>query len=87
MQQLITATGRTFNIVWLGLSTVDNALRFEIKDLDIISAFQTFTDTTETAILTHVFDEAQTVYSGYTKLQGLDTGVNNRIIVSMVRGE
>lgn len=87
MQQLITATGRTFNIVWIGLSTVDHALRFEIKNLDIISAFQIFSDTTETETLTHIFDETETVYTGYTKLQGLDAGQNNRIVVSMMMGD
>lgn len=84
MQKIITATGLEFNIVWCGLSTIDHVLRFEIKGSTMQPVLETFTDSQETATLTHIFDEHETAYIGYTVFTGVDMRPNGHIIVSLM---
>lgn len=84
MQKIITATGLEFDIIWCGLATVDHVLRFEIKGSTMQAVLQTFTDSRETATLTHVFDELETVYTGYTLFIGVDMQPRGSIVVSMM---
>jgi hypothetical protein len=86
MQKLITATGLEFTISWCGPSTIDYALRFEIVNSSMREALDTFTDPTETATLTHVFDEHETVFNGYTTFRGVDMRQNGNIIVALTEG-
>lgn len=84
MQKIITATGREFIIVWCGLSTIDLALRFEIKGETMQNILATFTNQEETGILKHIFDELETVYTGYTIFTGVDMKPNGHIVVSLM---
>lgn len=86
MQKITTATGREFNIVWCGLSTIDFVLRFEIKGETMQDILATFTNQEEIATLTHVFDELKTVYTGYTIFTGVDMKPNGHIVVSLMEG-
>lgn len=84
MQKIITATGREFNIVWCGLSTIDLVLRFEVKGETMQDILATFTNREETGTLKHVFDELETVYIGYTVFTGVDMKPNGHIVVSLM---
>jgi len=84
MQKIITATGREFNIVWCGLSTIDLVLRFEVKGETMQDILVTFTNQEEIATLKHVFDEHETVYTGYTIFTGVDMKPNGHIVVSLM---
>lgn len=84
MQKIITATGREFNIVWCGLSTIDLVLRFEVKGETMQDILATFTNQEEIVTLTHVFDELETVYTGYTVFTGVDMKPNGHIVVSLM---
>lgn len=86
MQKIITATGREFNIVWCGLSTIDLVLRFEVKGETMQDILATFTNREETGTLKHVFDELETVYTGYTIFTGVDMKPNGHIVVSLMEG-
>lgn len=83
MQEIITATGKIFQIVWCGLSTIDNALRFEIKGKTMQEVLSVFTDSTETETLTHSFDEHETIYTGFTLFTGVDMKKNGCIDVTL----
>lgn len=84
MQKIITATGLEFNVIWCGLSTIDHVLRFEIKGSTMQTVLETFTDSQETATLTQIFDELETVYTGYTLFVGVDMNRRGSIIVSLM---
>ena len=84
MQKIITATGKEFKIDWCGPSTIDFALRFEVVENTMAEILATFTIPEETATLTHVFDEHETVYIGYTVFTGVDMRPNGHIIVSLM---
>lgn len=86
MQKIITATGKEFSISWCGPSTIDFALRFAIPDGDMAEIFATFTNPEETATLTHVFDEHETVFTGYTKFKGVDLKPDGEIVVALMEG-
>lgn len=86
MQKIITETGREFEIVWCGLSTIDLVLRFEVKGEIMQDVLATFTNPQETATIKHVFDELETVYTGYTIFTGVDMKPNGHIIVSLMEG-
>lgn len=84
MQTIITATGATFNVVWCAASTIDFALRFEVTGSTMQEVLATFTNTEETAEITHVFDEHETVYTGYTVFTGVDMRQKGNIIVTLM---
>lgn len=89
MQTLITATGKTYTVMWCAVSTIDNALRFAVRDLDIVTAFGIFSNSSETERLTCVLDEMgnEKEYVGYTKLQSIDVSPMNAIVVALVAEE
>lgn len=84
MQKIITETGREFIVAWCGLSTIDFVLRFEVKGETMQGILATFTSKEETGTITHVFDEHETVYTGYTVFTGVDMRPNGHIIVSLM---
>ena len=84
MQKIITATGLEFNVIWCGLSTKDNALRFEVRGSTMSEVLATFTEPEETATLTYIFDEHETVYTGYTLFIGVDMKQRGTIVVSLM---
>lgn len=86
MQKLITATGLVFRIDWCGPSTIDYALRFEVIGNTMQEVLETFTNPEETATLTHVFDEHETVFAGYTLFKGVDMRQNGNIVVALMEG-
>jgi hypothetical protein len=86
MQKIITATGKEFKIDWCGPSTIDFALRFEVVESTMAHILETFTRPEECAELTHVFDEHETVFSGYSKFKGVDLKPGGSIVVSLMEG-
>lgn len=83
MQEIITATGKVFQIIWCGLSTIDNALRFEIKGKTMQEVLAVFTDQEETEVLIHSFDNHETEYTGFTLFTGVDMKKSGTIVVTM----
>jgi len=84
MQKLITATGKEFKIDWCGPSTIDFALRFEVVESTMAEILATFINSEETAELTHVFDEHETIFRGYTKFRGVDMKPGGSIVVALM---
>ena len=84
MQKVITATGKEYKINWCGPSTIDFALRFEVVENTMVEVLTTFTAPEETATLTHVFDEQETVFTGYTKFKGVDMKPDGAIVVALL---
>lgn len=85
---IITATEKEFNIEWLGLSTIDNVLRFAVKDSDMATVLSVFTDPEETASLVYVIDNMnnKTEYYSFTTFKGVDLLPGNSIVVSLIKG-
>lgn len=84
MQKIITATGKEFKIDWCGPSTIDFALRFEVIESTMADILSTFTNPEETAELTHVFDEHETVFRGYKAFKGVDMKPGGSIVVALM---
>jgi len=84
MQKIITATGKEFKIDWCGPSTIDFALRFEVVESTMAEILATFINSEETAELTHVFDEHETIFRGYTKFRGVDMKPGGSIVVALM---
>lgn len=84
MQKIITATEKEITVEWCGPSTIDFALRFSVKNGNMTELLQIFTNPEETATLTHVFDEHETVYTGYTKFRGVDLKPDGAIVVALM---
>jgi len=84
MQKIITANGKEFWIDWCGPSTIDFALRFEVIESTMTEILATFIDPEETETLTHVFDEHETVFRGYTKFKGVDLKPGGSIVVALM---
>lgn len=84
MQKLITATGKEYQVEWCGPSTIDFALRFEVVESTMADILSTFTRPEECAELTHVFDEHETVFRGYTTFKGVDMKPGGSIVVALM---
>ena len=50
---------------------------------ELYKLLQTFTNPEETAVLTHHFDEHETVFTGYTIFKGVDLKVDGEIVVAL----
>lgn len=87
MQGIITATGKAFDIEWCGPSTIDGALRFAVVESNMSSVLATFTDSAETRVLTHVFDDHRTTFRNYTTFKGVDLRPDNTIIVALMEAQ
>lgn len=87
MQKIITATGKTFQIAWLGASTIDMALRFAVEGEELQSILPVFISPDETKTLKHDFDRSITEYEGYTKLSGVNASMNGNIVVTLAKGD
>ena len=85
MQKLITATRREFSVKWCGVSAFDNALRFEVVNNTMTNILSTFMNPAETETLMYMFDENETVYTGYTQFKGVDQ-MRGSVIVSLMEG-
>ena len=72
MQTLTTASGKTIEVLWCGISTIDFALRFATKTKDVSGLFSLISDTDETKTLIHRFDENETVFENYTQFYGIN---------------
>jgi hypothetical protein len=80
---LRTATGKEFDILWDGVSTIDFTLRFAVVNSDIATIFKAFSDPSETATLTRIWDGIESVYTGYTIFRGVDMAPDGEIVVSL----
>lgn len=85
MQKLITATKKEFSVKWCALSTFDNALRFEVVNSPIANILSVVMNPEETETLTCVFDEDETVFTGYTQFKGVEQ-MRGSVIVSLTGG-
>lgn len=84
MQKIVTAKNKEFPVKWCGLSTIDLVLRFEIANRTMQEVLTTFTDSAETATLTHFFDEKENIFTGYTKFKGVDLNPSGSVVVSLM---
>lgn len=86
MQTIKTATGKSFNVEWCGRSTIDYALRFAVKNSNMNTVLNTFTDQKETMLLTHIIDDmgSKGEYRGFTTFKGVDLHPDGSIIVSLM---
>lgn len=85
MQKIITATKKEFSVKWCGVSAFDNALRFEIVNSTMSNILPIVTNPAEIVTLTYLFDEHETVYTGYTKFKGVDQ-TRGSVIVALMEG-
>ena len=87
MQKIITATGKEFQIEWCGQSTIDFALRFDIKEEEMTTIINTFMDATETSTLIHQVDEMgnRIEYNGFTTFRGVDLKPDGTVVVSLMQ--
>lgn len=84
MQQIITASGKAFEIDWAGVATIDGLLRFEIKNNSAAEVFNAFSDVNETKNLVHMFNsDTAHQWEGYTIFAGIIILYNDNIIVSL----
>lgn len=89
LKTLRTATGKEFDILWDGASTIDFALRFAVVNSDIDTVHNTFKSREETHTLTRIEDGIESVYAGYTMYAGFrqEPYGNREIIVTLAPEE
>lgn len=72
MLSIRTAKGFTVPVLWIGVSDIDNSLRFETQETNIATLFSVFSDPSHTAILTRIFDGNEREYAGFTQFKGME---------------
>ncbi len=85
MKTIKTASGKTFEILWDGVATIDGALRFAVVNASMPEILATFMDPTETATLTRAWDEEEVsaTYAGFTRFRGIDRKPDEEVIVAL----
>ena len=83
--QIRTISGRTFDIAWSGIATIDGALRFEVVGSSFPEVFGVFSRVDDCKTLLRVWDGVETAYTGYTRLVGIMRNGIGNIIVAMER--
>lgn len=83
MKTLRTNTGKTLDIIWDGVSTIDYSLRIAVVNSDMDTIHAIFRDPDETAVLTRIDDGIESVYTGYTGYRGFDRKTDGEIVVAL----
>lgn len=83
MKVLRTATGKEFDLLWDGVSTIDGTLRFAVVNSDMDTIHDTFKRPKETQTLTRIDDGIESIYTGYTDYRGFDRKVDGEIVVAL----
>ena len=80
-----TATDKQYPALWAGISTIDNALRFEIKSKSLPDIMAVFSDPAETVTIRFVIDNMSSVqvYENYTDLLSVGKASDSTIVVSL----
>ena len=81
--KITTATGKTFNVAWAGVATIDGALRFELIGVSLRDAFDVFSNDTETKILIYDWDGQVEEFYGYVLVKTVDVQPSGNIIVAL----
>lgn len=87
MNKLRTATGKEFDILWDGASTIDGALRFAVVNATLDQIHNTFKHPEETETLTRIQDGTESVYTGFTDYRGFDKKPDGEVVVALNPGE
>lgn len=83
MMKIRTASGKTFDIEWAAVATIDGVLRFEIIGASFAEVFATFIREENCGTLTRVWDGVEKEYTGYIKLYGINLNAVGNIVVAM----
>ena len=89
MITLRTATGKTFQIAWIGVSELDGALRFEVTgDVNMFELISVMIRPEETETLTRIWDNDEKAFTGFTDFKGVDKKFGDGgIVVALKKGE
>ena len=81
--KIITKSGKEFQIEWAGVATIDGALRFLLVGTSAQVAFETFSNSRETSVLTQDWDGLLADYVGFSKLKTIDIQQDNNVLIAL----
>lgn len=77
-----------FKIRWGGISDISGNLSFALTEMDLPSAFKTFSNTDDISEIEMWFDKyTKKVFEGYTTLAGVTESANGDIVVTLKKGD
>lgn len=83
-------SGKTYQVLWCGVSSIDEKIRINLQGSTISDAFSTFTNPEETKSIKYYRSDSGTgwydEYKGYTNLKGINED-NRGIVVTLAKGE
>lgn len=83
-----TLSGSTFEVQWIGVSSLDKTLRFELLHVNLAEAFTVFNDKSETAEIVYRPDRPdKQTYEGYTTLISISADSADSVVVALAKGE
>lgn len=83
MIKLETANGKTFEIAWAGVASIDGVLRFAVLNAELEDILATFTVPENCTELSRVFDEDRKTFTGYTVFRGVQINYDGTTVVSL----
>lgn len=87
-KNISTASEKIFEVRWLGVSSLDKSLRFELLNVGIAEAFTVFSDNLETSKIVYKPDRPdRQVYEGYTTLISIAADSDDSVVVALVKGD
>ena len=83
-------SGKTYQVLWCGESSIDERLRFCITGSDIGSVFSTFSNPSQAEEIKYYPSDTGSggfkVFSGFNTLKGINED-NRGILVSLAKGD
>ena len=84
MIQILTASGILFNVLWVGVSSIDGALRFALINPDVKQAIEVFTNPENCRTITRVIDgETDIIFEGYINFRGINVSYDGNATVAL----
>ena len=85
---ILTRSGRSYIVGWLGISSLDKSLRFSLVNVGMAEAFTVFNDSNETDVIIYRPDRPdKEVYEGYTTLKSISADSADSVVVVLAKGE
>lgn len=83
MSKLITANGEVFEIIWIGVASIDGVLRFCIVNSESSKVFDVFSNSENCKKLVNNNDGIEQIYEDYKIFRGIQVNYDDTIQVSL----
>lgn len=80
---LTLASGKKFNVLWDGVSSIDGSLRIAVSGATMQDVISAFTEPGACKKIIRTWDGIESVYTGFSVFRGVDLKPDGEIVVAL----